>query len=112
MLLLKQPLPLFRALKGKEHSLEGQDGHVLGAEWKGKGPLYNELGNLEFKFLLSDDMQVILRNIDDFLQEEERRKWRREAAEVKVQMGDSPRKLVQQKLPKCSSVFTLGHVQC
>lgn len=86
MLLLKQPLPSFRATtKGKEHSLEGQDGHVLGAaEWKGKGPLHNELGNLEFKFLISDDMLVILRNIDEFLQEGERRKWRREAAEVKV----------------------------
>jgi len=29
-------------------------------------------------------MLVILRNIDEFLQEGERRKWRREAAEVKV----------------------------
>ena len=46
--------------------------------------MHNELGNLEFKFLISDDMLVILRNIDEFLQEGERRKWRREAAEVKV----------------------------
>lgn len=77
MLLLKQPLPLFRSTKGKEHSLEGQDGHVLGAaEWKGKGPLHKELENLEFTFLISDDMRVILGNIDDFLQQGERRKWR------------------------------------
>lgn len=85
MLLLKQPLPLFRPTKGKKHSLEGQDGHVLGAaEWKGKGALQAELGNLEFKLLISDDMQVILRNLDDFLQEGERRKWRKEATEVKI----------------------------
>lgn len=73
MLLLKQPLPLFRALKGKEHSLEVKARHVLGAEWKGKGPLYNELGNLEFRYL--SGMQVILRDINDFAGE--RRKWRR-----------------------------------
>lgn len=53
MLLLKQPLPLFRPTKGKKNILlRIKMVMFLGtAEWKGKVPLQTAFENLEFKRL-------------------------------------------------------------
>lgn len=78
---------------------------------EGKVPLQTALGHVKFKLLYLVKCKSFLKNQDDFLWDRERKKAE-EAAQVKESTRDSPRKLLQEKLSKCSSIFTLDQLQC